>query len=74
MWLALCTIFLLLLVAEAAREAFFGKSWAARHHPKMQPVKELPWWAYRRSGPEKRDHQHRWHIDLPRPRAVKAKR
>jgi hypothetical protein len=67
MWLGIFTVFLLLLVVEAGREAYFGKSWDERHYSRVQIAKELPWWAQRKSGREHREHQRHWHIALRHP-------
>lgn len=66
MGLTLMTLFLVGMCAEVAREVYHPnvKNWAARHYPRMMIVRELPWWAERKSGREVREHNRRWHIDL----------
>ena len=72
-------IVLLLLVLEAAREAFaptLGPRvqgwWTAKHFrrtwPVVDPAKlldpEWSFWTQKRSREENREHRRRWHIDL----------
>jgi hypothetical protein len=63
----LVTVFLLLLVVEAGREAYLQQVVGSRHYSRVQIAKELPWWAQRKSGREHREHQRHWHIDLRHP-------
>lgn len=66
--LILMTLFLLGMCAEVFRESHFvsaAKNWTVHHYPRMTVnLKELPWWAERKSPGEVREHRRRWHIDL----------
>jgi hypothetical protein len=76
-WSTVFLLFLIAMVVEAGREAYFPdlRDWASRHYSRMQIVKELPWWAERRSAHEQRTHRKRFHIDLlGRPRVKKHHR
>lgn len=67
-WSTVYLLFLIALVFETAREVYAPderfKRWADRHYSRIQIETELPWWAERKSGREKREHQRKWHIDL----------